>query len=480
MKINGILAERIFDQPLLLEQTKLGVISSFLEDRINSSDLSEQMAFGDRDSKEPNSLLTKIENVGVISIIGTLVHRGGFMNAMSGIVSYQQIQDSLIEAAEDSSINTIVLDIDSGGGEVEGNFNLARLIRTVNDDIKPVIAIANGHAYSGAYSLAAAAGKFFVTETGGVGSIGVVVQHADFSEANKKAGVKITTIFAGDKKIDGSSDFPLSPSAANDIQERINILADMFISHVAEMRSISKESVKNTQAGCLFAEKAVNMEFVDGIISFDELVGSLINEIEPALELTETRQRIEHMFPRKNKITKTEKVSEEVASEKIEANTEVEAEAESAEEVIEITAPETVDLPEENSEESEMITETDPAERAAMISDMCVSANMSSSISDFIRSDMSVEDIKEKLDVDKQIEQVCILANKPNKSAAFIKDGTSLKDVQQKLIDDMSESQPEISSTQSVESMEKDFELVKSNENVVLANAIARREAKQK
>ena len=70
---------------------------------------------------------------------------------------------------------------------VAGNFDLVDRIFAARG-VKPIRAYAAESAYSAAYSIASAADDITVSRTGGVGSIGVVTVHADYSQALDAGG----------------------------------------------------------------------------------------------------------------------------------------------------------------------------------------------------------------------------------------------------------------------------------------------------
>jgi len=54
-----------------------------------------------------------------------------------------------------------------------------------------------------------------------VGSIGVVTQHVDYSERNKKAGINVTEIYAGQYKRIASEQKPLTEEGQAYIQGQL-------------------------------------------------------------------------------------------------------------------------------------------------------------------------------------------------------------------------------------------------------------------
>ena len=57
----------------------------------------------------------------IISIVGSLVNRGAYLGANSGLVSYEGLSHQVEAAVADHSVGNILLDIDSPGGEATGH-----------------------------------------------------------------------------------------------------------------------------------------------------------------------------------------------------------------------------------------------------------------------------------------------------------------------------------------------------------------------
>jgi len=118
-------------------------------------------------------------DVGIISIKGSLTNDDSFMSMLRGATSYNDIRHAVVAAATNPDVKAILLDIDSGGGAVNGVMDTSKLIRMVHDNLKPVTAYGSGSLYSGAYWLGMAAGSVYAGETTGVGSIGVIAAHME-------------------------------------------------------------------------------------------------------------------------------------------------------------------------------------------------------------------------------------------------------------------------------------------------------------
>jgi signal peptide peptidase SppA len=259
------LASRIFGTPLLVHRAKLDVILSALGPRLGiehpiTVDAPDLLA------AVPAARPTLPGGVGiaVIPIHGTLVKRTLGLEAASGLTSYQDIGAMLDTALADPSVTGILLDVDSPGGEASGSFELARRVREATA-VKPIWAVANDAAFSAAYAIASSAERIVVTETGGVGSIGVIALHIDQSVKDANDGYRYTAITAGRHKNDFSPHEPLTDTAKGELQAEVDRLHDIFVGHVAAMRGLPEMVVRATEAALYFGPNATAAGLADAV-----------------------------------------------------------------------------------------------------------------------------------------------------------------------------------------------------------------------
>ena len=133
--------------------------------------------------------------IAVMPVVGELVRRGGGMDALSGLCSYESLKDMLSDSLAHSSITGIVFDIDNPGGEAGGNLDLAEWLAAQRGS-KPFIVSVNSLACGGAYSIASAADQVMIGPDAAAGSIGVVTYHTDLSRKLANDGVVVTYMLA--------------------------------------------------------------------------------------------------------------------------------------------------------------------------------------------------------------------------------------------------------------------------------------------
>lgn len=213
------------------------------------------------------------KGIAIIRIYGVLTKKTEAFDHILDMTSYENIHEEIESALEDKSIETILLDIDSPGGEVNGVFDLADFIYSARGK-KRIIAIANDDAYSAAYAIASSAEKVFVSRTSGVGSIGVIASHIDQSRFDEKQGIKYTTIFAGSRKNDLNPHEQMTSESLESLQKEVDRLYEMFVQLIARNRNLSIQAIKSTEAGLYFGEKAVEIGFADGVTTFFEFINN--------------------------------------------------------------------------------------------------------------------------------------------------------------------------------------------------------------
>ena len=264
------LAARIFGTPLLVQRAKLDVILAALGPRLGALDLPEVEA----DPPAPRPAVPDAAGIAVIPIHGTLVKRTLGLETSSGLASYAGVGAMLEAAIADPRVGGILLDVDSPGGEASGSFDLARRVREASR-VKPVWAVANDAAFSAAYAIACAAERVVVTETGGVGSIGVIALHVDQSERDATEGYHYTAITAGAHKNDFSPHEPLTDTARAELQGEVDRLYALFVAHVAAMREVPQAEVRATDAALYFGPLAVAAGLADAVGTLETTLAEL-------------------------------------------------------------------------------------------------------------------------------------------------------------------------------------------------------------
>jgi signal peptide peptidase SppA len=271
------IASRVFNTPLMIDSKKLAAILAVLAPRLGLEPPAVDAALlTEQRSRKPYAVTDA--GIAVIEVSGSLVNRASGMDAQSGLTSYEQLGNEILEAATDPQVRGILLRLDSYGGEANGAWDVASLIEETAR-LKPVWASVDDWALSAGYLLASATDRIWVTRTGGVGSVGIIAMHLDQSGWDAANGLRYTTIFAGDRKNDFNPHEPLSEGARGVLVAEVDRLYGMFVDAVVRRRSLSAAAVRSTEAGIFYGEDSVGQGLADRVGTFREALAAMTESL---------------------------------------------------------------------------------------------------------------------------------------------------------------------------------------------------------
>jgi len=300
------IAQRAFNTPLLIAPAKAAVIAQHLGPRFlgQASDLPVQIdgwtgqISEEHRAPKAGTLLgdevhqvarrrqaySVVQGVAVIPIVGSLVRRGSYIGASSGVTSYEGISAQLRAAAEDDEVRVIALEIDSFGGEAAGIFDLGAQIRRVRE-IKPVRAFVADYALSAGYAIASQADHITVPPFGEAGSVGVVCMHADYEGYLEKEGIRITLVHSGARKVDGNPFEALPAGTRERLQAECDDMWRAFAAMVEEGRRgrVTAQQALDTEADVFRGQAAVGVGFADAVAEARTAFAALLAEVNPAI-----------------------------------------------------------------------------------------------------------------------------------------------------------------------------------------------------
>ncbi len=227
-------------------------------------------------------------NVGVVELNGV-------------ITSSRKIIDQIKKFREDNSIKAIVLRVNSPGGGVGPSQEIYREIMKTRK-IKKVVASLGAVAASGGY-YAASASDVIMADPGTItGSIGVIMEYANFQEIMKKIGLAPVVIKSGEFKDIGSPVRQLKDNERKILQGVADEIHLQFIKDVARGRKIKQSRVAELADGRIYTgEKALSLGLVDKL-------GNLDDAINWAGRLGGVKGRIKAVYPPKDSISSIKKL----------------------------------------------------------------------------------------------------------------------------------------------------------------------------
>lgn len=272
------LTEKLYNTPHLITTSSFDRVIGYLEDR-NSGAF--EMAVKDAGvSKERYLSYNPDTQIGYVSMDGplTYIEYEGLCGPSGP--SYQAIRDESTQLLE-AGAKVIVLDQSSPGGEAYMAFETARYIREQADKYgAKIIAYVDGLSASASYAFSAVADEIIMNPMAEVGSVGVVVKLRNVNKAMKEMGIEDTYVYAGKSKIPFDSEGNFSEETLSDIQRKVDILYEEFVSHVAQFRNISKEAVVNTEAKTFLANDAIALGLADKQMTLEEFSNYLADIVE--------------------------------------------------------------------------------------------------------------------------------------------------------------------------------------------------------
>lgn len=206
--------------------------------------------------------------IAIIDVLGTLTRTWG-CDPYSGSTGYDGIWTKLAYAIDDTAVKGIWLRINSGGGAVDGLFDLVDGIAQVNarSGGKPIWAFAGDYAYSAAYALGMAADRFITSALGGVGSIGTLAIVVDYTAMMEAEGIKAMIFRSADRKAIGIGGLePLDDAEIAHIQAQIDEAGSYFEEKTALYRGLSKSAISETRGNDYTARQAKAIGLIDDIL----------------------------------------------------------------------------------------------------------------------------------------------------------------------------------------------------------------------
>ena len=188
-------------------------------------------------------------NVAVIPVKGTIVSDAETSIFSSSSASSTEIV-SLIEKAESNpSIKAIVFDINSGGGYPVASYEI---VRAIESSKKPTVAWIRDVGASGAYWIAASCDHIIASELSMVGSVGAIGSYLEYSGLMERYNVTYEKMTSGKYKDIGSPYRETSDYERALLQQKIDMLGDMFLEDVAQRRNLDDRQKQEISTAIYF------------------------------------------------------------------------------------------------------------------------------------------------------------------------------------------------------------------------------------
>jgi protease IV len=173
--------------------------------------------------------------------------------------------DALEEALNNKNIRALIVRLDTPGGSVVGGEETFHKLRAIAK-VKPVVAVMRGMATSAGYMIAVG-GDYIVAREGTLtGSIGVILETAEFTNLAEKIGVTPITIKSTPLKGSPGMFEKNTPEAEASLRAVVLDTYQMFVDMVAMRRGFTPEEMHTLADGRVYTgRQALKLKLVDAI-----------------------------------------------------------------------------------------------------------------------------------------------------------------------------------------------------------------------
>lgn len=204
------------------------------------------------------------DGVAIIPIIGPIIRRMDWFSEISGGASVDAIARDFNSVLANPAVKSILLEIDSPGGQANGIHELGQMIYQARN-IKPIEAYVGGTGASAAFWLASAASRVTIDATALLGSVGVVLSLPMGADPKRPERTYVSSRSPNKRPVVGSDDGDAV------IQKTIDSMADVFLESVARNRQMTVDQVviDFNEGGLLVGRDAVGARMADALGSFE-------------------------------------------------------------------------------------------------------------------------------------------------------------------------------------------------------------------
>lgn len=309
-----MMMQHLFNSPLALHDKKAEVICAVLANKLDLSSFERSWVQGGRlereDLADVQALARRNEIAGIpnapppmktadgwygdrpyqlssngialIEVWGTLTRTWG-VGPESGMTGYDGINTSIDFAMRDPMCKGVFIHFNSGGGAVDGMIDCSDFIYNCsarNAGGKPIFGYAGDYAYSAAYCLMAACDQRYVSETGGVGSIGCLTLHVDMSQMLADEGIDVHVFRSAPGKALGAFNQAIDEAEINRVQAQIEKLGTIFVKRVASyIPGLTQEAVAKTNGLDYMGDEAKAAGLVTDVLPMHEAWAKLERRI---------------------------------------------------------------------------------------------------------------------------------------------------------------------------------------------------------
>lgn len=198
---------------------------------------------------------------------------------VEGVITDDIRRDKLFDdLAENAGVKGVIVWIDSPGGTVVGGEQLYLNLKKLSEK-KPVVAVMRSLATSAGYMAAIGADRVYARRGTVTGSIGVIMQTAEFTELAARMGIEPITIKSGINKAAPNPLEKMTPENRAAMEAVVVDYFNTFVDMVAEARKMDRDKVLQLSDGRVYTgPQALELGLVDALGGEEDAVEWLKTE----------------------------------------------------------------------------------------------------------------------------------------------------------------------------------------------------------
>jgi protease-4 len=278
-RLNAVANDLLARTPEMAKAENLVDIIAY-ED-VYHSDINKQLKLKAKDEYETVSIADYAEKIATKSLNFeatdkiAIIYAQGEIQSGEGdvtVIAEGAMRRALKKAREDKNVKSIVLRVDSPGGNALTSELIWREIE-LTKKVKPIVVSMGNYAASGGYYIACNANKIFAEKSTITGSIGVFGLLPNLTQAANKLGIS-TSVVQTHTNAKGYSPFtPLDAKTRAFAQEGVENIYNLFVNRVATGRNMTFDQVDAIAQGRVWTgSDALKIGLVDKIGGLDDAI----------------------------------------------------------------------------------------------------------------------------------------------------------------------------------------------------------------
>jgi protease-4 len=230
-------------------------------------------------------------NVAEVGVTGAITRNagGGIGSSPTG-ASADRIVDQIERADADSSVDALVVRLNTPGGEIVPSEDIKLAAERFDG---PTVAYATDTCASGGYEIASGCDEIWARQGSIVGSIGVIGSRVNAADLADRLGIQYEQLTAGEYKDAGTPLKELEEDEREYLQGLIDDYYDQFVSNVAKRREMDQADIEATEARVYIGSQAAQEGLVDELGTKEDVLEAL----EDRLGTDATVREFEPQFP---------------------------------------------------------------------------------------------------------------------------------------------------------------------------------------